>query len=148
MANEKSQNRLSVKLKNAFALMFSPQMKRSSISFLIAMVLAVVSLGMTALGLFVLVTPAINLLFGLNIPIDHTGIDQLKDHGLSGDATWPTIILVSLLWPFSFLMAGYIKHKTAVSKLPNLVQNTFYLLLLWIWALCLWAFAIKIGFAN
>jgi hypothetical protein len=148
MTIQKSLQRLSEKLKAVLEILFSAQMKRSSMSFIVAMVLAFLSLGMIGLGLFILVTPALNLLFGLNLPMDHTGVDQLTDHGLSGDAVWPTIILVSLLWPFGFLMAGFTKHKTIVSGLPNLAKNFVYLLVLWLWALCLWAFVIKVGFVN
>jgi hypothetical protein len=62
----------------AVAMLFSSSMKRSSTGFIIALLLAFLTLGMTGIGLFFLVTPALNLLLGLKIPLDETGIDQLK----------------------------------------------------------------------
>lgn len=148
MLNEKSISPLGAKMKAVFSILFSPSMKRSTIAFLVAFGLAFLSLGMTGIALFVLVTPALNVLFGLNIPMDHTGIDQLKDKAMAGDAMWPTIILVSILWSFGFLIAGFIKHKTSLSVLPKFLKNFAYLVILWAWALFLWVVAIKVGFAK
>jgi hypothetical protein len=148
VVDEKSRSSLGAKLKEIFSALFSPSMKRSTLAFLVAFVLAFLSLGMTGIALFFLVTPALNVLFGLNIPMDHTGIDQLKGNRISGDAMWPTIILVSILWSFGFLIAGFLKQKTSISSLPKLARNFVYVLILWVWALFLWAIAIKVGFVN
>ncbi len=148
MVNENSQSLLGSKLKLVFSVLFSASMKRSTIAFFVALGLAFLSLGMTGIALFFLVTPALNALFGLNIPMDHTGIDQLKGTGVSGDAMWPTIILVSILWSFGFLIAGFLKHKTRVSKLPKFLKNFVYLSTLWLWALVLCIIAINVGFVN
>jgi hypothetical protein len=148
MPTEKSSSSNGQRLKAAIAWLFSPPMKRSSIGFLIALVLGFVSMGMTGVGLFFVVTPALNFLLGLNIPMDMTGIDQLKGKAMGADAMWPTIILVSMLWSVGFLIAGLVTSKLARVGLANLVKKFLYILILLTWALCLWVFAIKVGFVQ
>jgi hypothetical protein len=145
LKNENPRRSFGTFLIGAIAMLFSSSMKRSSIGFLIALLLAFLTLGMTGIGLFFLVTPALNLLFGLKIPLDETGIDQLKGNAIGADAMWPTIILVSMLWSVGFLLAGFVTNKTGLSKLAKPVKNFIYVFTLWTWALCLWAFVIKVG---
>jgi hypothetical protein len=146
MEIRKSAGSVGMLLKAAIKFLFSPQMRRSSIGFLLAFVLAFLGMGITGIGLFFLVTPALNLLLGLNLPMDATGIDQLKGVSIGPDAMWPTLILVSMLWSFGFLIAGFVTKEAEAFKLPSILKNCIYALILWSWALCLWVFAIKIGF--
>ena len=145
---QQSRRSLSARAKAVIAFMFSPAMRFSSFGFLIAVALAFLGMGITGFGLFFLVTPGLNFILGLKLPMDHTGIDQLKGIAFGPDALWPTVILVSILWSCGFLIAGLLKNTTRMSLLPPTFKNGIYILILWFWALALWVFAIKVGFVT
>jgi len=110
----------------------SPNARFSIIGFIVTLGLGLLSMGVLGLGLYYLVFPFLN-----------KDIDSLQ-----GDAAWPTIILVGMLWSFGFLFAGMVYHYLIKWKSPKYIGNIAYVFVLWVWILVLWYVCLNYPIVN
>ena len=82
-------------------------------------------MGLLGYGLYYIVSPILNLKF----PPMETW---------HGDWVWPVLFYVSILWPFSFLMAGWAHLSLIKFGWSKIVMYTIYICILLIWDLFLW----------
>jgi hypothetical protein len=94
----------------------------SIVAFIITMVLGLLSMGALGMVLYYPVAPLLN-----------KSIDTLQ-----GDRTWPTVIMVGMLWSFGFLLAAGGYHYSVKWTLPGVASYFIYGFILWLWALVLW----------
>ena len=131
-----------------FSFLFSTDMIFSTIAFLVSIFLNFITLGLSSLGLFIIVTPGLNLVLGLKIPMDFSGIDKTGSVNLSGDLAWPNTLAVGLFWSFGFLAAGYICTLIKSYNLARPILQMIYWSIIALWALALWIFALQFGFSR
>ena len=101
-------------------------MKRSVVAFVIALGLGFLSMGALGMLLWYPVMPVLAPFHG----------DANDWHG---DWVWPTIITVSMLWPFSFLVAGWINLRLEMAQIGRWPRCFVYIAMLWLGALLIWA---------
>ncbi len=125
---------------NFYGFFYSPEMFYSTLACIINIFITFISLGMLGALLFILITPGLNLIFSEQIPLNLTGIDYaFKKSGLHGDNSWPTIIMVSILFSIGFLIAGFGLKILRSYNFNFIINSVTYLFILWLWALVLWS---------
>src|SRR6478736_4907651 len=95
--------------------------KFSILAFVLTLALALLSMGALGYGLYFLVAPVLD-----------KDIDTI-----SGDATWPTVLMVGVLSSFGFLLGGLAFHYLRW-KIGELLSYLVYLIVMWLWILLLW----------
>lgn len=100
-------------------------MKASLIAFAVTLALGVLSLGLWGIGLYYVNYP----LFRLWFPTD----DRWE-----GDWVWPSTLLIGMVWPFAFILAGVVNRYLVTCQAPRFVRMAIYVLILWLWAFILW----------
>jgi hypothetical protein len=100
-------------------------MKFSIICFAVTLVLGLLSMGLLGQILYYPISPILNLKFP---PIN----------AWHGDWVWPASIYISILWPFGFLIGGWISSPLAKPGWPKIVLYSTYICILLIWDLFLW----------
>lgn len=106
---------------------FAPVTKFSIIAFLITLGLGLLSMGALGYGLYYLVKPVLG-----------NRIDEI-----SGDASWPSMIIAGMVWSFGFLIASIVAFYLRRFSLPVAVHYTLYVIILWLWILVVWWWLIE-----
>ena len=115
----------------AWFLFWVEALKGSLIAFAVALVLGLLSMGLSGIGLYYLNWPIFRYWFP---PIDQ----------LSGDWVWPAMISVGMIWSVGFLIAGLIDHWLLNDQASALVRDVAYIFVLWFWAFILWFIVLKV----
>lgn len=106
---------------------FSPITKFSIIAFAISLGLGLLSMGALGYGLYYLVKPVLG--------------NRIEE--LSGDASWPSMILAGMAWSFGFLIASVALYYLKRYALPAAILYLIYATLLWFWILLIWWWLIE-----
>jgi hypothetical protein len=107
-------------------------MKRSAIAFLVSGALGFFSMGFLGIGLLYAVQPVLNLWF-------------LHGEQWHGDWVWPALIAAGVFWSLGFLMAGALNLRLQARGWGITARRVVYVAVLWLWALCLWAYAFMVN---
>lgn len=106
-------------------------MKFSTICFVVALALALVSMGLLGQLLYYFVAPILRFRF-----------PPLKSW--HGDWVWPAFFYISMLWPFGFLFAGWASLHLVKFDWSRVVMWGVYIGILLLWDLLLWYFALTL----
>lgn len=107
-------------------------MKRSAMAFFVSGALGFFGMGFLGIGLLYAVQPVLNLWF---LPGDQW----------HGDWVWPAMIAAGVFWSLGFLMAGALNLRLQARGWGTAVRRVVYVAVLWLWALCLWAYAFMVN---
>ncbi len=114
-------------MKNNFSIVewYMHKMTFSTKCFIISLFLGVSSMGLQGQLICWLVSPVLKLRF-----------PPMKSW--TGDWVWPALIYVSVLWPFGFLLAGWVNRHMNEFDWPRAVVCGAYLGILLLWGWFLW----------
>jgi len=102
-------------------------MKKSVLACLVVAAAGLLSMG--ALG---------GVLYAVAWPV--TGLFFDSGPLWQGDGLWPVMILAGMLWPLSFLAAGYVNQRLVQAGWGTMMQRRcVYAFLLWLGAIILWS---------
>ncbi len=111
---------------------FSYTSKFSVIAFFITLVLGLLSMGILGAGLYYVVS----FLF-----FSYPSLNDWR-----GDWVWPATIGVGMGWSLGFIFGGIALHYLDKISNAKYLKICIYILILWLWAACLWYFTLKSNF--
>lgn len=114
-------------MRDVLAFFFTPPMRWSTIAFLVLTPLGLLSMGGTGAGVTFAVDPVLRRLIG-------TGIYEQ-----TGDAAWPRMILLGMLFPVGILLAGWLDTLWAAKEWMLPLRVAAYAATAWVWTLALGA---------
>ncbi len=105
--------------------------KFSIIAFCVSEGLGFLSLGMLGGFTYYLISP----IFPFTFPDEST---------FHGDWVWPTVIFISILWPFGLGFAAIAYNYFSKRQFSKFALIAIYSFVVWFWILFLWYFFLRI----
>ncbi len=99
--------------------------------FIVSLVLGLLSMGLLGQLIYWCVSPVLRLRFP---PMA----------SWTGDWVWPALIYISVLWPFGFLLAGWVNRYVKGLGWPRAAVCGIYVGILLFWGLFLWFVALTL----
>ena len=122
-------------LLEAFSFCFSPSMKYFTFGSMAAFILNFLLIGIPGLVFFYPALPLLGSLFGIR------SIDALP-----GDWTWPTAVVVGMLWSLSFFLFGILRSfVSSLNQWPSFLLVGLYLFITCLVCSGCWVIAVAIN---